>query len=127
LSHYSSDNVINLDADKDNVEYHTQVNVGNVGADSTVSAVDSDNKDRVKSCGDESSSSNNNGNCIQKPLLLEQPVRRQDTIGLDNCNSSTEPHDLFKQPKDDMDTDNVSAKVRSTCHENSYYLFMHEN
>ncbi|PVH33199.1 hypothetical protein PAHAL_9G593400 [Panicum hallii] len=107
-----ANNVINLDADKDNVEYHTQVNVGNVGADSTVSAVDSDNKDRVKSCGDESSSSNNNGNCIQKPLLLEQPVRRQDTIGLDNCNSSTEPHDLFKQPKDDMDTDNVSAKAK---------------
>ena len=57
-SNYSSDNVINLDADEDNVEYHSQANVGNVGVDSTVSAVDSDNKDRVKSCGDESSSSN---------------------------------------------------------------------
>jgi len=109
-SNYSSDNVINLDADEDNVEYHSQANVGNVGVDSTVSAVDSDNKDRVKSCRDESSSSNDNGSYTQKHMLLEQQVGHQDIIRLDNCNSSTEPHDLFKQPKDGMDTGNVSAE-----------------
>ncbi|RLN41709.1 hypothetical protein C2845_PM01G04010 [Panicum miliaceum] len=43
-------------------------------------------------------------------MLLEQPVGRQDIIRLDNCNSSTEPRDLFKQLKDGVDTGNVSAK-----------------
>ncbi|CAN6313946.1 unnamed protein product [Urochloa humidicola] len=111
-SNYSSDNVVDLDADKDNAKYHTQANVGNIVADSTVSAIDSDDKDRVKSFGDENSSSNNNANYIQKHLLLEQPVGHQEIIRLDNCNSGTEPQVLFKQVKHGIDTDNVSAEAK---------------
>lgn len=102
-SNCSSEIVINLDEDKDNVKYHTPTNVGNIEADSTV---DYDDKNRVKSCGDESSSSN------------------EKLIMLDNCNSSTEPHDLFKQAKESMDTDNVSVEVRSACHQNTYYFLI---
>lgn len=112
---YSSDKVIDLDADEDNVEYHAQVNVSSPEADSMVSAVDSSDKDRAKSCGDENSSSNQNVNYIQQHLLLEHPVGHQEIIRLDNCNSSTEPHALIKKAKDGMDADNVSAEVRSAC------------
>ncbi|CAN6307899.1 unnamed protein product [Urochloa humidicola] len=100
-SNYSSDNVIDLDADTDNVEHHTQANVDSIVADSIVSAIDSDNKDKVKSFGDENSSSN-------KYLLLAQP----EIIRLDNCSSSTEPQVLFKHAKHSMDTDNVSAETK---------------
>ncbi|KAF8717530.1 hypothetical protein HU200_025787 [Digitaria exilis] len=92
-SDYSSHIVVNLDEDKDNV--------GTIGADSTVSAKDYDDKNMVKSCVDESSSSNHNGSYIQKHLLLEKPRGHQETIRLDNCNSSTEP-------QESMDIDNVS-------------------
>ncbi|CAL4929219.1 unnamed protein product [Urochloa decumbens] len=111
-SNYSSDNVIDLDADKDTIKYHTQVNAGNFGTDSTVSAVDSDDKDRVKSFGDENSSPNQNANYIQKHLLLEQAVGHQEITMLDNCNSSTEPQVCLKQAKDGMDADNVSAETK---------------
>ncbi|CAO1943879.1 unnamed protein product [Urochloa humidicola] len=102
-SNYSSDNVIDLDAETDNAEHHTQANVDSVVADSTVSAIDSDDKDKVKSFGDENSSSN-------KYLLLAQPGGHHEIIRLDNCNSSTEPQVLFKHAKHSMDTDNVSAE-----------------
>nr|XP_034572851.1 protein CHROMATIN REMODELING 35-like isoform X2 [Setaria viridis]TKV98031.1 hypothetical protein SEVIR_9G533600v2 [Setaria viridis] len=107
---YSSNNVIDLDADKDNFKYHTQANVGNISADSTVSAVDSDDKDRVKSFGHENSSPNQNANYIGQHLLLEQPVRHQEIIKLDNCSSSTEPQ--VKKVKGGMDTDNGSVETK---------------
>jgi DNA repair and recombination RAD54-like protein len=124
-SSYNPDNVINLDADEENVEYHTQVNAGNTEADSTASADDSGDKDRVKSFGDENSSSNRNDNYIQQNPLLEHPVGHQEITRPDNCNSSTEPQALVKQVKDAMDNDNVSAEVRSACHECT--LFLQEN
>ncbi|CAD6202206.1 unnamed protein product [Miscanthus lutarioriparius] len=111
-SSYSPDNVIDLDADEDNVEYHTQVNAGNTEAGSTASAVDSGDKDRVKSFGDENSSSNQNGNYIQQNPLLEHPVGHQEIIRPDNCNSSTEPQALVKQVNDGMDNDDVSAEAK---------------
>lgn len=119
----SPDNVIDLDADEDNVEYRTQVNAGSIEADSTASGVDSGDKDRVKSFGDENSS-NQNSNYIQQNLLLEHPVGHQEIIRPDNCNSSTEPQALVKQVKDAMDSDDVSAEVRSACRE--YTLFLQE-
>lgn len=124
-SGYSPDNVIDLDADEDNIEYHTQVNAGNTEADSTASAVESGDKDRVKSFGDENSSSNQKDNYIQQNLLPEPPVGHQEIIRPDNCNSSTEPQALVKQVKDAMDNNDVSAEVCSACRE--YTLFLQEN
>jgi DNA repair and recombination RAD54-like protein len=115
-SNYSSDNIVDLDADKDNVKCRTQATAGNTGADLTVSAVDSDDKDRVKSFGDENSPPNQNANYIGQHLLLEQPVRHQEIIKLDNCSSSAEP--LVKKVKHGMDTDNGSVEVSSACLEN---------
>ncbi|WVZ55581.1 hypothetical protein U9M48_006222 [Paspalum notatum var. saurae] len=111
-NNYSSDNVIELDADKNNTVYHTQANVGNTGADLTVSAVDSNNKDRVKSFVDENSSSNPNYNYAQQHMLLELPVGHQEIIELDNCNSSTDSQVLVNKVKDNMDTDNFSAETK---------------
>ncbi|KAJ1298654.1 hypothetical protein BS78_01G470100 [Paspalum vaginatum] len=111
-NNYSSDNVIKLDADKNNTVYYTQANVGNTGADLTVSAVDSNDKDMVKSLGDEYSSSNPNYNYTQQHVLLELPVGHQEIIKLDNCNSSTDSQVLVKKVKDNMDTDNFSAETK---------------
>lgn len=122
-SSYSPDNVIDLDADEGNVEYHTQVNAGNTEAGSTASAVDSGDKDRVKSFGDENSSSNQNDNYIQQNPLLEHPVGHQEIIRPDNCNSSTEPQALVKQVNDGMDNDDVSAEVCSACCEYTYCFY----
>jgi DNA repair and recombination RAD54-like protein len=122
-SSYSPDNVIDLDADEGNVEYHTQVNAGNTEAGSTASAVDSGDKDRVKSFGDENSSSNQNDNYIQQNPLLEHTVGHQEIIRPDNCNSSTEPQALVKQVNDGMDNDDVSAEVCSACCEYTYCFY----
>jgi DNA repair and recombination protein RAD54 and RAD54-like protein len=118
---HSSDNIIDLDPDEDSAGVCTHADVANIGADATVVA-DSSNENGVKSFGSESSSPKPNANYIQHCLLPDFPVKYQDIIILDNCNSNTEPQILTKQGKDNVDIDDASDKVRSACHEYSCLL-----
>lgn len=98
---FGSANFIDLDAD--NVGDHGNANVDNIGADTTVFLVDSDDEDRIKSFGDENSSGSKQ---IQECLLPEQPGQHQEIIMLDNENSSSEAQPVVKHGKDSMAIDN---------------------
>uniref|UniRef100_A0A0E0NQ45 Uncharacterized protein n=1 Tax=Oryza rufipogon TaxID=4529 RepID=A0A0E0NQ45_ORYRU len=98
-------NIIDLDSDND--EDYTFANVDNIGANTTVVLVDSDDGDSVASFVDEKSSdSKQNANYIEESVLPEQHAQQQEISMLDNENISSEAQ-AVKKGKDSMDINDV--------------------
>jgi hypothetical protein len=113
-------NIIDLDSDND--EDYTFANVDNIGANTTVVLVDSDDGDSVASFVDEKSSdSKQNANYIEESVLPEQHAQQQEISMLDNENISSEAQ-AVKKGKDSMDiNDVIYNKVCSIIPEILFY------
>ncbi|KAL5217914.1 hypothetical protein ABZP36_018598 [Zizania latifolia] len=103
---FSSRNIIDLDSDI--VGDNAHANVDNIGADTTVVLVDSDDEDDTTSFVDENPSGpKQSDNYIQECVLPEHPVQYQEISMLDNENINSEAQSVVMRGKDSMDTDNV--------------------
>ncbi|KAF0912900.1 hypothetical protein E2562_019480 [Oryza meyeriana var. granulata] len=97
-----------IDLDPDNAGDYTCANVDNIGADTTVILVDSDDGDSITSFVDENSSdSKQSVNYIQEGVLPEQPAQHQEISMLDNENISSEAQVIVTKGRDSMDINDV--------------------